>query len=203
MRRGDGKSSLIAKTREPNGPSGAGVTSLKVTLRYTQPPVWRRVLMPGTMTLKDLHHSIQAVMGWDDSHLHVFEVDGQRYGPCDIVDDVNDETGLTLNDLVKSGADRFSYTYDFGDDWEHLIVVEKSKLHTDGKPYPVCVAGKRNCPPDDCGGTPGYECLLEILADSAHPEHAESVEWLGEAFDPEEFDIGNANAVLPAHFRQQ
>lgn len=82
-------------------------------------------------------------------------------------------------------------------------MVEKRKLRTDEKPYPVCVAGKRNCPPDDCGGTPGYERLLEILADPTHPEHAESVEWLDEAFDPEEFDIGTANAALAARFRRQ
>lgn len=106
----------MAKTSEPNGPSWAGVVSLKVTLRYTRPPVWRRVLVLGTITLEDLHHLIQAVMGWDDSHLHLFEVDGQRYGPCGVVNDVDDETGLALNDLVKSGTDRFSYTYDFGDD---------------------------------------------------------------------------------------
>jgi len=153
------------------------------------------------VTLEDLHHAIQAVMGWGDSHLHLFEIDGQRYGPRGIVDDVADETSLTLNSLVKSGADRFGYTYDFGDDWEHLIVVEKRKPRPGDKPYPVCVAGKRNCPPDDCGGIPGYEHLLDILADPAHPEHAESVEWLGEGFDPEEFDIGNSNAALAARFR--
>jgi len=191
----------MAKAGEPNGPSGTSVVSLKVTLRYTQPPVWRRLLVPGTVTLEDLHHAIQAVMGWDDSHLHLFEIDGQWYGPRGIVDDVADETSLTLNSLVKSGADRFGYTYDFGDDWEHLIVIEKRKPRPGDKPYPVCVAGKRNCPPDDCGGIPGYEHLLDILADPAHPEHAESVEWLGEGFDPEEFDIGNSNAALAARFR--
>ena len=101
---------------------------------------------------------------------------------------------------MTSGADRFSYTYDFGDDWEHLIVVEKRKPHPDEKPYPVCVAGKRNCPPDDCGGTPGYERLLEI---PVRPEQSESVEWLGEGFDPEEFDTGNTNAALAARFCQR
>ena len=191
----------MAKTSKPKGHSDTAAVSLKVTLRYTQPPIWRRLLVPETMTLGDLHHAIQAVMGWDDSHLHQFEVDGQRYGPRALVDDVAEESRLPLDNLVKSGVNRFSYTYDFGDDWEHLIVVEKRQPRLEDKPYPVCIAGKRNCPPDDCGGIPGYERLLEILADPGHPEYAESLEWLGEGFDPEEFDIHNANSALAVRFR--
>jgi len=190
----------MTKSSEPKERSDAGAVSLKVTLRYTQPPVWRRLIVLGTMTLKDLHHAIQAAMGWDDSHLHAFDVGDQRYGRRGTLDDVADESRLTLNSLVKSGVDRFSYTYDFGDDWEHLIVIEKREPPLKGRFYPVCIAGKRNCPPDDCGGVPGYERLLEILADPAHPEHAELVEWIGEEFDPEEFDINNANAALAARF---
>lgn len=193
----------MAKTTEPKGRASAGAVSLKVTLCYTQPPVWRRLLVPGTMTLKNLHYAIQTAMGWHDSHLHAFDVDGQRYGRRGTLDDVADKSRLTLNSLVKSGVDRFSYTYDFGDDWEHLIVIEKREPPLEETSYPVCIAGERNCPPDDCGGFPGYERLLEILADPAHPEHAELVEWVGEGFDPEEFDINSANAKLAARFRRK
>jgi hypothetical protein len=192
----------MARTSEPKGSSGVGAVSLKVTLRYTQPPIWRRLLMPATMTLGDLHAAIQTAMGWEDSHLHAFWVDGRQYGRRGSLDDAADESRLTLDRLVKTGIDRFSYTYDFGDDWEHLIVIEKG---TPSEPvtYPICVAGKRKCPPDDCGGVPGYERLLEILDDPSHPDYAESVEWVDEGFDPEEFDIKAANALLAARFRRK
>jgi hypothetical protein len=179
-----------------------GVVSLKVTLRGTRPPVWRRLLIPSTMTLAELHQAIQAAMGWEDCHLHAFDIAGRQYGDRHAVDDVADENRLTLNGLVKSGVARFAYTYDFGDNWEHTVVIEKRAPSLEPASYPTCVAGKRNCPPEDCGGPWGYEHLLAVLADPAHPERAEQREWLGEEFDPDEFAIDVANATLAARFHR-
>ena len=176
------------------------IISLKVTLRGTKPPIWRRLLAPADMTLDDLHEAIQAAMGWQGGHLHVFDIDGRSYGDRATVDDVADENRLTLGGVRRSGVARFGYTYDFGDDWEHTITVEKTLPAAQGTTYPACVAGKRACPPEDCGGPWGYQELLEILADPAHPERAERLEWLGEEFDPEDFSVEVANAFLAARF---
>lgn len=182
--------------------SNAGKTplSLKVTLRGTKPPVWRRLLIPGEMTLGDLHQAIQAAMGWHDSHLHAFDIAGREYGDPDSVDDVADEERLTLNGVLNSGVTRFTYTYDFGDNWEHTVLIERTRRPLEAGSYPACIAGKRNCPPEDCGGPWGYQDLLAVLADPAHPDHPERAEWVGEDFDPEEFAIEVANTRLAARF---
>lgn len=190
----------MAKTDDPKKSAGTTVVRLKVTLRDTRPPIWRRLLMPGTMTLADLHQAIQAAMGWHDCHLHAFDIAGRQYGDRHTVDD---ENRLTLNGLVKSGVSRFAYTYDFGDDWEHMVVIEKTEPPLPGVSYPACIAGKRDCPPEDCGGPWGYQHLIEALADPAHPDHAEQLEWHGEDFDPEAFDIETANIVLNARFSRK
>ena len=145
------------------------VVSLKVTLKGTKPPVWRRLLVPGSMTLGDLSEAILTAMGWIGGHLHAFDVDGRQYGDPAMVDDVANENRLTLNGVVKSGVKRFGYDYDFGDNWEHSVVVEKTLAPVPGQAYPACVDGKRNCPPEDCGGVWGYAELLEILGDPRSP----------------------------------
>jgi len=104
--------------------------------------------------------------------------------------------------VLKSGVKRFGYDYDFGDNWEHIVAVEKTFAPVAGQTYPACVDGKRNCPPEDCGGVWGYAELLEILADPAHPEREERLEWLGEDFDPEEFDVSVADRRLAARFKR-
>src|SRR5271166_4970333 len=116
---------IMAKTDEPKNRARKSVVSLKVTLRGTKPPVWRRLLMHDETTLGDLHQAIQATMGWRDSHLHAFDIDGGQYGDPRAVDDVADENRLTLDGLLKSGVARFTYTYDFGDSWEHIVAIEK------------------------------------------------------------------------------
>ena len=193
----------MARTVEPRAATAKSVVSLKVTLRGTKPPIWRRLLVPGAMTLGALHEAIQAAMGWQGGHLHVFDIDGRQYGDRRTVDDVADENRLTLSGVLKSGVTRFGYIYDFGDDWDHTVAIEKIQPAIDGQTYPACVAGKRNCPPEDCGGVWGYEELLQILADPAHPERAERLEWLGEDFDPEDFSIPIANAALTARFNRK
>lgn len=193
----------MAKTAPPKTSTGKTVLSLKVTLRSIKPPIWRRRLVPGTITLGHLHTAIQAAMGWHNCHLHAFDSDGRRYGDRQTVDDVADENRLTLNGLLKSGVARFDYTYDFGDGWEHTIAVEKNEPALEAISYPICSAGKRNCPPEDCGGPWGYQDLIAILADPSHPDHKEQREWIDEDFDPDTFDIGTANAVLAARFRKK
>lgn len=193
----------MARTSAPKISAGKTILSLKVTLRGLKPPVWRRLLVPGTMTLGALHQAIQAAMGWHDCHLHAFDIAGEQFGDRRTVDDVADENRVTLNSLARSGVTRFAYTYDFGDNWEHTITVEKSKPMVEGKAYPVCIAGKRTCPPEDCGGVWGYSDLLAILADPAHPEHANYADWVDEDFDPDDFDIEGANALLAVRFWQK
>jgi len=107
-----------------------------------------------------------------------------------------------LISIVKSGVSRFAYTYDFGDSWEHVLVIEKAQPTAPGQAYPVCVGGKRACPPEDSGGHLGYQQLLEVLADPDHPDYAEQREWIGEDLNPEAFDINFANTLLKARFGQ-
>jgi hypothetical protein len=176
------------------------IIRLKVTLRGIRPPIWRRLALPGRMTLGDLHHAIQAAMGWEGDHLHLFDISGRRYGDPLAVDGVTDEERLTLNGVVKSGVARFTYTYDFGDDWEHAITIEGKHPPVDGRSYPACLAGKRHCPPEDCGGVWGYQELLAILANPAHARYQEWIEMIGEGFDPEAFSAEAADALVAARF---
>ena len=183
------------------------VFQLKVTLKGTKPPVWRRVLVEGSSTLDKVHAVIQAAFGWWDYHLHEFEIGGTRYGVPDPDDDdwgvpTTDESGVRLDAVAEAGS-RISYTYDFGDNWHHDVVVEKVLPADATMTLPACVDGRRACPPEDCGGTGGYEHLLEILADPGHPEHRERLEWIGRpfdpaAFDPSEFEENLRNAELAA-----
>lgn len=102
---------------------------------------------------------------------------------------------MRLDQIVSEG-DKLIYEYDFGDGWEHKIRIEKILPAEKGKRYPVCLAGKRACPPEDCGGPPGYERLLEVLRDPKHEEYEETLEWLGGPFDPEAFDVNEVNRML-------
>ncbi len=165
------------------------VFQLKVTLREIKPPIWRRVLVDGSATLDEVHGVIQAAFGWWDYHLHEFRIGGDDYGVPDPDWDMRtvlDETCSRL-DKVAGEGDRFRYVYDFGDDWEHDVVVEKVLARSEVDTVPACIAGKRACPPEDCGGSWGYEEYLTAIADPSHPRHAEMMEWRG-MFDPEAFD---------------
>jgi Plasmid pRiA4b ORF-3-like protein len=192
----------MARAVAPKTGAADSIVSLKVTLEGTKPPVWRRLLVPGSMTLGDLSEAVLTAMGWVGGHLHAFDVGGRQYGDPATTDDVADENRLRLDAALKSGVRRFGYDYDFGDNWEHVVAVEKTLAAVPGQAYPACVDGKRNCPPEDCGGVWGYEELLEILADPAHPEREERREWLGGDFDPEEFDASIADKRLAARFKR-
>lgn len=175
------------------------IYQLKITLRGSKPPIWRRVQVPGSATLDMLHAVIQIAMGWEESHLHQFFVDGATYAPPDsgFVDPffaANDEARARLNKIAPQEGAKFTYEYDFGDGWEHTILVEKILDPEPDARYPRCVAGRMACPPEDCGGIWGYYGLLDTLADPKAPDHAELVEWIGGEFDPTAFSPDEVNA---------
>jgi hypothetical protein len=179
---------------------------LKITLKWSAPPIWRRVLVRRDMPLDAMHDVIQYVMGWSDSHLHEFIVgtrkNQRRFGtPRDLffageAPEVLDETLHTLDDLLHGNTKKFLYCYDFGDDWIHEVVLEKKLPPDPSFTHPVCLAGENACPPEDCGGIGGFYGILEIAADPSHPEHEEILEWLCEDFDPTAFDLDEANKKL-------
>lgn len=184
--------------------AGAGkresIYQLKVSIKDVRPPVWRRLQVPGAITLGALHDVLQTAFGWTDSHLHQFVFGETYYGVRDVDDPVwdpplKDEAPVPLADAL-GGANRFAYEYDFGDDWEHRIVVEKVLAREAGVAYPRCLAGRRARPPEDCGGPWGYADLLAAISDPAHPDHEEMREWLGDPFDPEAFDLDMVNVLL-------
>jgi hypothetical protein len=178
-------------------PPGQSVVQLRVQLAEVHPPVWRRLLVPGSVRLAKLHVMLQAAMGWTDSHLHSFRIGAELFGMQfdDYPDEEIDEKSVTVVGAVK-GHRRFVYEYDFGDSWEHDVVVEASWTMATGLKFAVCVDGQSACPPEDCGGPSGYALMLEALADPAHEEHDDFVRWLGGSFDPEAFDLAVANAAL-------
>jgi len=166
------------------------VHQLKVTLEGTKPPVWRRVVVPSDITFARLHDVLQAAFGWWNSHLHEFEIDGVRYGSDDGEgwgDRPLDERRHRLGDVAGEGA-TFGYVYDFGDNWQHRMVVERVVPAERGARYPACTAGRRACPPEDCGGVWGYADFVDAIRDPEHSEHESMLEWVGGTFDPEAFD---------------
>lgn len=172
---------------------------LKVTLKHSKPPIWRRLLVRSDLKLAKLHEILQTAFGWQDCHLHEFDSNGARFGIPDPEfgdDDLLDERKIKLNALLTAENQKLLYTYDFGDYWQHDIVLEKI-LTSDSVPlHAQCLAGKRACPPEDCGGIPGYEELLRIAADPKHPDHADMCDWLPEDFDPEACSLKQINAEL-------
>jgi hypothetical protein len=180
----------------------AAIYQLKVTLRHIRPPIWRRVQVPAELTLARLHDIVQDVMGWTDSHLHSFEIRSERFGVPSPEDwsPVRDERRVRLADVLVAPKEQALYTYDFGDSWEHAIVIEKILEPEPGADYPLCVAGRRARPPEDIGGPWGYGHMLEALADPSDPEREEYLEWLDGPFDPKAFDLAEANHLLRQRF---
>src|SRR4030066_138123 len=145
---------------------GGPAYQLKVTLRGSDPPIWRRFLVPSDITLRSLHDALQMVMGWSDSHMHQFSAGGVFYGTPDREFGMHrvNEKKTKLDELVRNPKARIAYEYDFGDGWEHEVTLEKILPHTRGARYPWIVAGERACPPEDVGGIFGYYTLLKSLA---------------------------------------
>ncbi len=186
----------MARTRRK---SPTPVLQLRIELDDIEPVVWRRVLVPADITLGRLHRVIQAAMGWTDSHLHEFVIDGQHYGVPDPDDSmlpyrVIAETRTRLLSALNARR-RFDYLYDFGDSWEHLIRIEKT-LAPMPMSHPMCVDGAQACPPEDVGGYPGYADFVRIMSDPTDPEHQEMLDWYGGPFDPNAFDLEQANRLL-------
>ena len=138
-------------------------------------------------------------MGWTNSHLHQFEIDGKRYGDPQLIDDgfedfeCVDSTVTKISEIIPKNGKRFQflYEYDFGDGWEHEVLFEGCLPTTIGTRYPVCIEGERACPPEDVGGVGGYAEYLQILADKNDDRHEEMLRWRGK-FDPEKFDAVKA-----------
>ena len=178
------------------------IYQLKVTLRDIRPPIWRRIQVPADVTLYRLHLTLQAVMGWENEHLYEFVrqtgLGRLNYGEPDpdYGREIRSARRTRLNEVAPAEKARLVYKYDFGDGWEHDILVEKVVPREADARYPRCLAGRRACPPEDCGGTWGYESLLGAIADPDDPEHASMLEWLGGEFDPEAFDLDAINRAL-------
>jgi hypothetical protein len=174
------------------------VLQLRIELLGITPKIWRRVWVPDTITLSRLHRTIQAAMGWTDSHLHEFEIARERYGVPDPEWDApnapRSEARVRLASCL-GGHKQFHYLYDFGDSWEHKVIVEK-RLVDDDLPHPLCVDGENACPPEDVGGAPGYADFLNAIESPAHPEHDHYLSWCGGEFDPAAFDLFEANKSL-------
>ncbi|KAG0200974.1 hypothetical protein BGX28_006105 [Mortierella sp. GBA30] len=182
--------------------SGSGeLLSLKITLKRTKPPVWRRIHVAPDINLRDLAEVLNTAMGWLGYHLHDFRIHDQRYARLakydyDYNDDTIDEKTVKLSEVAPPGS-KIAYEYDFGDSWEHTVIVEKYVPRMRGMTEPYCVGGKRACPPEDCGSIPGYEGLIELMAGPDCEEKQEKVDWLGgEEFDPEKFSKDEVNEML-------
>ena len=173
--------------------------TLKIILLGTKPPVWRRIQVLDSINLGDLHYVVQCVMGWDDCHLHQYHSGKKRYGvPCPDEDyyPVHDESQFVLADVLKRKGAKLRYEYDYGDDWQHEIVLESRVAATSEHTHPVCLDGARNCPPEDVGGVWGYAELLESVSDPRHPSRRRFEEWLDEVYDPDRFELDEINKVL-------
>jgi len=172
---------------------------LKVTLTDSKPPIWRRLLVRGDTTLAKFHTILQVAMGWWDGHLHTFTVRGKEYSKpnAEWYQPMADERKVTLAGLRLTPRSRFRYEYDMGDGWEHEILVEAVTEAETARPRrAVCLDGKRACPPEDVGGTGGYEYFLEAISNPLHIEHKSMVEWIGREFDPEAFSVAETDEEL-------
>lgn len=181
---------------------GARIYQLRIALPYIAPAIWRRLEVRGTMTFGDLHDAIQTAMGWEDCHLWAFYVGKTEVSPASEQFDfpgvprAQPADGTTLDQMLAGQRMKFRYVYDMGDSWLHEIKVEKVFAPELDTAYPRCTGGARTCPPEDSGGIPGYSRLLEAIGNAKHPEHEEMLDWVGEEWDPEAFNIDAVNARL-------
>ena len=186
--------------RDAGNASGATqIYRLHVELQYIAPPIWRRLRVPSSIPLARLHQVLQITMGWTNSHLHQFDIGGTPYGvPDQEWPELGfiDERSVTLAGALGEATTAFSYTYDFGDDWQHAIRVEAAVPADDASPQVLCLAGANACPPEDVGGPPGYLAFMHAITDPSHSDHAEMLSWCGGAFDPRGFDLNAVNAKL-------
>ena len=172
------------------------IYQLKIELQDIKPKIWRRIQVNSEISLNELHHIIQISMGWTNSHLFSFIIDNVEFTVKEYDDDdvkYADARKYKLKKLKIDGP--FEYLYDFGDYWEHEITVEKK---IDGKKLinPICLEGEGRCPPEDVGGTHGFEEFLEIMKDKSHPERDSYIEWYGSVFDSDNVELEKVNEQL-------
>ena len=188
-------------------PATERLYQFKITLLEVPPPIWRRIQVRNC-TLDKLHERIQTAMGWTNSHLYQFKINGERYGDPQRIDVPSedyycvDATVTKINDILPMSGERFhlDYEYDFGDSWHHEILFEGCLPTSKGIRYPICLEGERACPPEDVGGVGGYAEYLEVLADVNDDRHEEMLRWRGK-FDPEKFDAGKATKLMQRGLR--
>jgi hypothetical protein len=191
---------LPAKRKTKDGQ--APILQLRVDLRGSKPPIWRRLQVTGDIALRELHTVLQAAFDWDSTHLYAFDTAYGRFGIPNPAMGLQSDTKVTLEQIAAGQGTKLTYTYDFGDGWEHVIAVEGTVARGDALIYPRCVGGRRKAPPEDCGGIWGYQELLTILDNPAHEEHQDRLEWLGidspGQHDPAHFDPGQINDAFTA-----
>lgn len=175
------------------------VYQFKILLKGIKPAIWRQIQVPETFSFWDLHVAIQDVMGWLDYHLHQFEMINPSTGTKVAIGIPDDEFETDIEILpgwkqkisayFSLNNTKADYIYDFGDNWEHTLKLEKILPQDRDIIYPICIGGERSCPPEDCGGKWGYKDFLEVIMDPNHEQYQEMLEWVGGEFDPEHFDI--------------
>jgi Plasmid pRiA4b ORF-3-like protein len=178
--------------------AGPSIYQIKVTLEDSEPPIWRRIQVPGDISLRKLHTILQTAMGWETQHLHEFIVGREHFGEPDpeYGFEMQDDRKTRLDQAAPRQGDRFMHIYDFGDGWRHELTVEKIELPKPGALGPMLIGGERACPPEDCGGVFGYADFLEATQDPDHPDHEELLAWIGGSFDPDAFDADAINRRL-------
>ncbi len=173
------------------------IYQLQITLKDSNPKIWRKILTISNVTLSEFHKIVKHTMGWTGSHSYRFENGNDRFAPQDFdLANTNDSAKTSLDSLLQKENDKIKYVYDFDDNWKHEIILEKVLPFTSETKLPLCLDGKRACPPDNCGGIFGYEELLETISNPKHPDFDETIEWVGENFDPEYFDLAEVNHEL-------
>jgi len=179
------------------------IYQLRISLVDSLPPIWRQFYIHSDVLLSDLHHIIQIIMGWENSHLHQYKHNNTFYGIPDDYDELGtiDDRNIKLEDLSLKKGDFFFYEYDFGDGWKHRIELKSINDNIDLPQIPYCEKGNKACPPEDCGGIFGYENLIKILSNPKDEEYKEIKMWLGRDYDPEEFNLSIINSRLDSHTR--
>lgn len=205
------KSKLAPEVNAENRPSSENrdIYQLKITLLGTNPPIWRRILVPADLNLAQMHKVLQTAMGWYDMHMHEFRLAQRRFGQPEPADPftktppVEDDRRVRLSAVLQRTRAKMVYIYDFGDYWEHEILLEQQLPAEPNATYPACVDGQLACPPEDCGGIPGYYDLLDVLQKPPHRRHKEIREWVGGDFDSETFSVEEANRRLAPRSRRK
>jgi len=177
--------------------TGKNILQIKISLKYVRPPIWRRILVEDSIKLSDFHKIIQTVMGWTNSHLHQFIINERYYGEPDedSFEEIVDYRKIKLKSVLSFEKEKILYEYDFGDGWEHEIVLEKI-FNNQTIENPICLTGKRNCPPEDSGGPYGYMDLLKVISDPKNDDYKEMKSWIGDDFDSEYFNKEEISNLL-------